>query len=243
MDYSRERIEHDNIVYSHLGQRVLVGDIAAVKYLYAQTWKECPALIRTISLLQLVLTAKEIEINAGKTYCPEFLYYWGMLCLGEQSSLIVKDLGAAECCFREIVHRMPKVRARLAYIGMLRSVEPYKDESNVMRIDTLCKCASMGDIFSCIILARITFYQFLIEYQKDDPEMTGTLGLPARTLRLLDSPCQKGHPVAIRFYNAIMDCVGTPEARGMRMNENCILAESLYDFETATNVQIGLESW
>lgn len=243
MDYSRERIEHDNIVYSYLGQRVLLGDIAAVKYLYAQTWKECPALIRTISLLQLVLTAQEIEFDAGKTYCPEFLYYWGMLCLGEQSSLILKDLGTAEYCFQKIVNRIPKVRARLAYIGMLRSVEPYKDESNVMRLDILRKCAGMGDTFSRIILARITFYQFLLEYQEDDPEMTGTLGLPARTLRLLDSPCQKGHPVAIRFYNAIMDCVGTSEAIKMRINENCILAGSLYDFETATNVQIGLESW
>lgn len=240
MEYNfREKITHDNIVYSCLGRRVLLGDITAVKYLYGQIWKECPALIRTISLLQLVLTVGEIENDVGEIYCPEFLYYWGMICVGEQSSLILKDLDTAEYCFQKIVDRMPKVRARLAYIGLLKSDDLIKSELNVEKLDALRRWAGQGDIFSSIVLAKITFYQFLLVHQADNSEMTDALELPARTLRLLDYPCQKGHPVAIRFYNAVMECIGTPEAMGMRIDESNIIINSLFDFETAANIQIG----
>lgn len=229
-------ILRDSQEYSYWGHCILSGNDAVLRNLYGRIKSETPVLIKTISQLQNLITSDEIRKDTNGFYNPEFLYYWGMTCMGEQSPLILKDLGTAETCFEKIVNIVPKAAARLAYIGLLQSDEMAKDESNVKRLDVLRRWAGMRDIFSSIVLSKITFFQFLQENQAD------VLEFPARTLRLLDYPCQEGHPVAIRFYNAVMECIGSPEALEMRINEKYIRTESLYDFETSANMQIGCQT-
>lgn len=234
-----ENIKRESQIYSYWGHRIFSGDVVILKNLYGRTWKERPVLIKMFCQLLNLLTTAEFENDIKEVYSPEFLYYWAMVAIGELSSLIHKDLGTAIFCLKKIRHTVPKAEARLAYVELLKSDEPAKSEMNVERLDVLRRWAGRGDIFSSIVLAKITFYQFLLEYQADNPEMTDLFELPVRTLRLLDSPCQKGHPVAIRFYNAVIEWVGTPDALGMHIDESCIITESLFDFDTATNMQIG----
>lgn len=236
METYMEEVMRESQKYSYWGHRILSGDVVVLRNLYGRIWKELPVLIRMLSQLQISLTAVEVENDANDAYSPEFLYYWGMLCIGEQSRLIPKDLGTAESCFEKIRRKVPKAEARLAYVELLQSDEPAKREMNVERLDILRRWAGEGDIFSSVVLARIIFHQFLEEY-KDD-----ILELPTRVLRLLEYPCQKGHPVAIRFYNSVMECIGTPEAMGMHLDENCIIEESLFDFDVSANMQIGRQT-
>lgn len=219
---------------SYLGKKVFEGNAEAAKVTYGYGWKEIPALIKMNSLLRFKLTAVEIENDTNGIYCEEFLYYWGMNCLGEQSNLIVKDLGAAEICFKKIKSTIPKAEARLAFIQLLKSDVPTKSEINVARLDVLRRWAGKQDLFSMIILSRICFYEFLCEAQTDDS------GLPIRVLRLLDLPCQKGHPVAIRFYNEVLAYMGTPTAIDMQIDESRINANILYDFKMSANMQIRM---
>lgn len=209
---------------SYLGSKVLSGDVEAVKHLYGTAWKEHPALIKTITLLQECLTLVEIEDDVNGIYCGEFLYYWGMICLGEQSRLICRDLGTAEICFRKILDVMPKVKARLAFIELLESDEPAKSDLNAERIDVLRKWASMQDLFSRIVLAKIIFYDYLNNNQTNDSE------LPIKALRLLELSCQKGHPVAIRLWNEVLAYVGTPTSIGMQISKTQLNEDILYDF-------------
>lgn len=231
-----EKIMEESQKYSYWGYRILCGDVVVLRNLYGRIWKEVPVLFKTISQIQILLTAVEVENDTYEVYSPEFLYYWGMLCTGEQSRLIPKDLGTAECCFEKISKKVPKAEARLAYIELLKSNEPAKSELNVERLDVLRRWAGQGDIFSSIVLAKIVFYQFLCECQGDFMEP------PIMVLRLLDYPCQKGHPVAIRFYNSVMECIGTPEAMEMRMDEYNILPGCLWDFEMSANMRIGSQT-
>ena len=212
--------------YSYLGNNFLSGDVETAKFLYGNAWKESPPLIKTISQLQYCLTAVEIEEDTTGIYGDEFLYYWGMICIGEVSNLISKDLGAAEICFKRIIKTIPKAEARLAFIGMLVSEELNKSERNVARIEILRKWANKKDFFSWIVLSRIIFYQFLKEEQEDG------LKLPIRALRLLTLPCQKGHPVAIKFFNEIvgyMAGIGVPNACEKRIDKSFVIADTLYD--------------
>lgn len=229
-----ESVSQISAKYSYLGQKALAGDTEVVKFFYGNAWKEYPALIKTISLLQDNLTSVEIENDFNKIYSYQFLYYWGMTCIGEQSNLIVKDLGTAEICFQKIKNTVPKVEARLAYIELLKSTVPAKNEINVARLDILRKWAGRQDLFSRIILSKICFYQFLKEEQIDCSEM------PIRVLRLLELPCQKGHPVAIRFCNEVLAYTETSAAMDMRIDKVSIKANVLYDFKTSANMQIGL---
>lgn len=219
---------------SYLGQKVLAGNSEAVKKLYGYIGVENPALIKTISLLQENLTAVEIENDVTGFYNHEFIYYWGMTCLGEQSNLIVKDLGTAETCFKKIKNFVPKVEARLAFIELLKSTVPAKNDINISRIDVLRKWAGKQDLFSRIILSKICFYEFLHEYEMDYSE------LPIKVLRLLELPCQKGHPVAIRFCKEVLAYTRTSTAMDMWLNEANIFADALYDYETPSNIQIWL---
>lgn len=229
----RENVSQISEKCSYLGKRVMDGDLGAVRGLYNHIWKENPALTRTISLLQDNLTAAEIEKDINRTYCEEFLYYWGMTCIGEQSNLILKDLGTAEICFNKIKKIIPKVEARLAYIQLLKSTVPAKSDFNVARLDVLRKWAGKQDLFSRIILSKICFYEFLHEYEMDYSV------LPIRALRLLDLPCQMGHPVAIRFCKEVLAYTGIPAAMDMWLDEANINSDVLYDYETV-NMQIRL---
>lgn len=211
------------LLCSFLGKRVLDGDVDAIKALYRTTWKEHPALIKTITQLQECITSVEIDKDSEEKYCTEFLYYWGMLCIGDLSTLISRDLGTANHCFDKIVHRVPKAKARLAFIQLLKSDEPAKSDRNVESIDILRQWAGRGDLFSRIVLAKISFYQFLNERQMDDAN------LPMRVLRLLEPPCQKGHPVAIRFWNEIIDYSGATMDTASRMSETYIQEHILFD--------------
>lgn len=223
---------------SMLGHKILSGDISALKLLYSNIWQENPPLIKLVSQLQEVITAHEIWSNIIGKDSPEFLYYWGMTCLGEQSSLIYKDLGAAENCFRKIKGIVPNADARLAYIGLLKSGGPIKSDRNVRRVDRLRRWAGKHDFFSMIVLAKIAFYQFLNEYKLESFESTKepdeadiqSSELPLKTLQLLQLPCQYGHPVAVRFWNEALDYMGTPAALKQKIDAAYMNGELLYDY-------------
>jgi hypothetical protein len=194
-------IERTSILFSSLGSRLLTGDTEVAKYLYGNAWKESPSLIRTISELQNRLTVVEIK-DSTDVYDDEFLYYWGMVCIGEVSRLIVKDLGAAEVCFNKVRKTIPKAKARLAFVKLLVSDEIYKSDNHVEKLEVLRRWAGKQDLFSMITLAKIAYYQYLMEEAENNTE---GFGLPAKALQLLRLPCQKGHPVAIRFFRAILE--------------------------------------
>lgn len=139
-------LSRDSLVFSYLGQQLLQGDIEVAKFLYGNTWTELPPLIRTISELQGHLTASEVTNDHTRFYSIEFLYYWGMTCLGEQSPLVTKDLGTAETCFQKIKSSVPLAEARLAYIELLRSTEPAKNASNAARLEVLRRWANRQDL-------------------------------------------------------------------------------------------------
>jgi hypothetical protein len=209
--------------YSYLGHSFLSGNVEVAKLLYGNAWKESPPLIKTIEQLQYCLTAAEIEKDTTGIYGNEFLYYWGMICIGEVSRLIFKDLETAEICFRKILKTVPEAEARLAFIDLLTTNEPCKNESNVEKLDILRKWAGKQDFFSMIVLSKIVYYAFWDEEQTDNRE------LPMRALRLLELPCQKGHPVAIKFYNAMLDTIGTPAALRIKMDVSHMNTDVLYD--------------
>ncbi len=220
----RERLE---LLYSMLGHKILSGDEDALEYLYVRAWRESPALLRIISLLQQNLTASDIAKAEDGRYSTEFYYYWGMLNLGEQSSLIFKDTDIAQNCFNKIRSVVPQVDARLAYIGLLNSDEPANSDENVRRIDRLRQCAAgRQDFFSQIIIAKINFYHFIEEQERND-EISE---LPTKMWHFLELPCCLGHPVAVRFWNELLAYIGTPEAMNWRLGNIQIRENLLYDF-------------
>lgn len=97
----RGDIEQIEKAGSLLGYKILSGDVNALKLLYGNIWRENPLLIKLTSQLQESITADEIRKDTIGKYSPEYLYYWGMICLGEQSHLVFKDIGAAENCFKK----------------------------------------------------------------------------------------------------------------------------------------------
>lgn len=219
-----EDIDKINYLYSHLGYRVLSGDVEAVKWFYVNAWREIPPLLRTLSTLQECLTASEIKEDTKGTYCDEFLYYWGMINIGEVSDLIFKDLGTAEFCFKKIERIVPKAESRLAFIKLLKTDEQRKSDSNMTRLEVLRHWGIKQDFFSMIVIAKIIFQGFLEEYHPDNGE------LPMRLCRLLAIPCQKGHPVAIHFWNEVIDYINPPAAMDMRMDKSRIDGDVLLDF-------------
>lgn len=226
---------------STLGRRILrAGDIGALKFVYAASPTEYPAIIKTIEELQNWLTATRITADET-TYNPEFLYYWGMLCLGEQSNLIARELGIAQACFEKIKSPVPKAKARLAYIALLKSTEPARNGANPHHLEALRECANRyRDMFSMIALAKICFQFFLEEQQEKNPDAPIT-ELPVKTVQLLNHPCQEGHPVAIRFWNRMVGCLQVPPDIILpHYAETSIVPQTLYDFETPAKMQIGL---
>ena len=220
--YATEDIKLISHLYSHLGYRVLSGDVDAVKWFYASAWQESPPLIRTIRALQMCLTEKEIELDELGIFGKEFLYYWGMINLGEVSNLIIKNTGTAQICFEKTHEEFPQVQARMAFIKLLNSTEPAESEDNVIMIDAIRQWAGKHDLFSMIIIAKIVFYGFLNEDRLDGDK------LPIILYQLLELPCQKGHPVAIRFWNEILDCINPSEAMD-RVSKVKIDGNVLYD--------------
>ena len=223
-----------SIMLSYLGYLFLNGNIDSIKYLYRTIWKELPPLIKTISELQDCLTPVEIERDKGKLYSAEFLYYWAMICIGEQSPLIFKDLGTAKTCLRKIQHTVPIAEARLAYIELLRSTEPARSSANVARLDILRQWANNHDLFSRIVLAKIVFYNFL---QEAETAETDVHAMPIKVRQLIERPCQEGHPVAIRFWNDVCSFIGIP---GAMLDASHVNPDVLYDFKTSANMQIRL---
>lgn len=219
----QEQIE---LLYSMLGYKILSGDKDALECLYGNVWRESPAALRTISLLQQNLTANDIVKAEDGRYSTEFYYYWGMLNIGEQSALVFKDTDIAENCFKKIRSAVPQVDARLAYIELLKSDEPTKSDENVMRIDRLRQCACRQDFFSQIILAKINFYHFIEEQEKNE-EISE---LPLKMWHYLERPCCLGHPVAVRFWNELLAYIGTPVATNQRLGNVQIREDLLYDF-------------
>lgn len=224
---------------SMLGHKILSGDVSALRLLYGNIWREEPPLIKMISQLQESITAVEIKRDTIGKYFSEYLYYWGMTCLGEQSPLIYKDLGAAENCFKKICSTVPNADARLAYIELLKSDEPSKSERNVQHIDTLRRWAGKQDFFSRIVLSKIVFYQFLDEYEAEsfgsspkglDEAEIHNFELPLKALQLLQLPCQYGHPVAVRFWNEALDYIGTPAALKQKIDAAYMNENLLYDY-------------
>lgn len=140
-------IAKNSVVYSYLGKHSFDGNPEAVKFLYGNTWKESPPLIRTICELQECLTSKKINDSNG-LYSTEFLYYWGMTCLGEQSPLITKELGVAKTCLHAVKDIVPHAEARLAYIKLLQSTDSARSEDNVHALAILRKWSSRQDLFS-----------------------------------------------------------------------------------------------
>lgn len=235
-------MEKTSALCSELGHRTICGDIESAKLLYGTMWMEHPALIRTISQLQDCLTSVEIEEYADRTYSPEFLYYWGMTCLGEQSPLIERNLETAETCFHKIEKLVPVVKARLAYIDLLQSDQPAKTDRNMARVEILRKCgAYQQDLFSSIVLSKIAFYRFLEKTQENSADSMDFMvsELPIRAVRLLEQPIQKGHPVAIRFWNDMLACIDVPEAMSRRIDKSRICPSILYDFKMDANPQIS----
>ena len=220
-----------SIMLSYLGHLFLSGNIDSIKYLYRNIWTESPPLLKTISELQGCFTSVEIISDYDKLYSAEFLYYWAMICIGEQSPLIFKDLGTAEACLKKIQHTIPIAEARLAYIELLQSPESARSSENVTRMDVLRRWANKHDLFSRIVLAKITFYSYLEEAETD------VHTLPIRVKQLLELPCQQGHPVAIRFWNDICSFIKAP---GAMLNASHVNADVLFDFKTSANMQIRL---
>lgn len=214
--------------YSYLGFKALNGNVEALKFLYANIQEESPPLIRTVWQLQECLTAVEIENDTARIYNDEFLYYRGMICLGELSRLIQKDLGTAESCFEKIQNKVPHAVARLAYIKLLRSSEPATSENNIRWLDILRKWAACRDLFSSIIMSKILFYQFLCESEKQADDY---MGIPNRVLNLLQLPLQKGHPAAVRLYGEMQDMVSNSIIIERQADEPYIDIKVLYDFE------------
>lgn len=225
---------------SWLGDAVLQGNVDALKNIYRIVYQENPAIIEMISLLQNCITSVEIENDHGGIYNPEFLYYWGMTCLGEQSTLVYKNIEVARNCFEKILNTVPIAEARLAYIELLGSDEPAKSESNVKRIDILRRWAGKQDLFSRIVLARIVFDRFLDEAEENNLELSHkvldenekeVLELPLRVIQLLQLPCSLRHPVAVRFWNEIMDYIGTVSAMNMMIDATYMNEGVLYDYK------------
>lgn len=65
----REQLE---LLYSMLGHKILSGDEDALEYLYVSAWRESPALLRIISLLQQNLTASDIAKAEDGRYSTKF---------------------------------------------------------------------------------------------------------------------------------------------------------------------------
>ena len=216
------------MIYSYLGHRCISGDVESVKFLYGNICYESPPLIQTISLLQECLTIKMLN-DPRNNYSNEFLYYFGMICTGWTSRLIVKDLDIATACFEKIKAAIPKAEARLAFIELLLSdEEPYKSDNNARRLGVLRDWAGKRDMFSKIVLAKIVYHSFLIEQQEQQEDL---VLMPIRALRLLEIPCQLGHPEAIRFYNTILDnTTGIDTFNiGRQINFSRINIDVLYD--------------
>lgn len=225
---------------SWVGHKIINGNVEALKNIYGIVWRENPAIIEMISLLQNCVTSVEINDDYNGIYNPEFLYYWGMICLGEQSPLVYKNIEIAGSCFEKILNIVPNAEARLAYIGLLDSDEPARSDSNVKRIDTLRRWAGKQDLFSRIALARISFEQFLDKAEENNQKISHdtlddnereTSKLPLKVIQLLQLPCSLHHPVAVRFWNEIMDYLGTSSAMNMMIDIACVNEGVLYDYK------------
>ncbi|GEM_PF-4739986 len=222
---------------SRLGREIIGGNVDALKNTYKTIWQENPAIIEMINLLQNCITSAEIEVGYSGIYNQEFLYYCGMTCLGEQSKLVYKNIETARNCFKKILNTVPIAEARLAYIDLLDSDELAKSDNNVKKIDTLRRWAGKRDYFSRIVLARIAFDQFLFETEEKNPELlrkdqdeNEISELPNQVIQLLQLPCSLYHPVAVKFWNEIMDYIGTSSTIGMKIETACMNDDLLYDF-------------
>lgn len=216
-----------SLLYSYLTHKCISGDIDAMRFFYGNICFEIPVFIKAVSLLQLQLASVKLR---KKNYSNEFLYYWGMACIGEGSRIIRRNLPTAEICFKTIKKDVPKSESRLAFLELLKSTELYEDVENVQRIEVLREWAGKQDLFSMLSLSKIIFEQFLIERQADTLRKTHVMELPLMAIELLEVPCQKGHPEAIRFYNAVLEQLGTSESLSAKFEQSRRNVRVLFDF-------------
>ena len=219
--------------FSILASNSLDGDAEALKYLYKNAPHENPPLLRTIQVLQDNLQTAILTESFPHKYSIEFLYYLAMICIGETTPLIIRNLGLAKLCLKMIKDSCPQAQARLAYIHLLESSEPAKSEENIYSLSILQQWACSHDFFSLIVLARISFDRFLDECNEHP------LCLPAKAVQLLARPCHMGHPVAVRFWNDMLEFIGTPEALEKMISAASVNTDSLLDFKMNANLQIG----
>jgi hypothetical protein len=217
-----------SLLYSALAHRCTQGDTEVMRYLYGKICFNPPALIKTINFLQLHLTP--LELQDGE-YSSEFLYYWGLACMGELSKFVEKNLETAKACFQLVKDDVPLARARLAFIELLQSTEPHKSEKNTCSINVLREYAAMRDTFSMTALARIIYEHFLMERLESGLKKPCSSELPVRALNLLDYPLESGRPEAVAFYNAMMNNTDTPDILTMRVYKPKINIQSLYDYQ------------
>lgn len=150
-----------------------------------------------------------------------------MICLGETSRLVVKDLETSTVCFEKIIKSVPKVEARLAFIELLTTTEENKSIVNSRRLAILQKWAGHGDIFSMIVLSKIVYDSYLSDKPSED------IALPTLVLNLLDKPCKLRHPVAVRFYLEMkdnMNGIDAPYGSGRKLSNSIIDIDILYDY-------------
>lgn len=98
-------------ICNELIRRIIDGDAKALKEIYTTSFDEHPAMIRTISELQEWLTSVEIANDKNRIYSNEFLYYWAMICCGDNSELIQRELGTARTCLEKIQDSAPLAKA------------------------------------------------------------------------------------------------------------------------------------
>ena len=199
--------------------------------MYKESCFNKPPVIDTVNSIQLGITKTEIEEDALSRYSNEFLYYWGMICLGEQSHFIYRNLSTSKACFSKIKSEVHKARSRLAYIRLLETKEPNNEAKNVKCIETLRKWAGKGDVFSRIALTKISYGMSSKIDSVDEPAISN------HVQALIKPPCQVGHPVAIRFFNSVIeDAVNSGDGKSYKsfipkyLDECNIDTNALYDF-------------
>ena len=189
-----KNMQNLGILYSSLVKKCIeYGDVEAIKFLYtAAAHPDNFSAIHAVNTVGFnIIVAKLKDFNS------EYLYYLGMVFLGEISVYIDPNLNLAKECFKLAKLKIPKAEARLAYLELKEAELLY---SNIVyeNMIILQNWASR-DLFSSVILAKIK----LFEHLKSDELTT----LPPNVLYFLTLPLKAGHPLAIQLFEEIVQII------------------------------------
>jgi len=189
-----KNMQNLGILYSGLVKKCIeYGDVEAIKFLYtAVAHPDNFSAIHAVNAVGFnIIVAKLKDFNS------EYLYYLGMVFLGEISVYIAPNLNLAKECFKLAKLKIPKAEARLAYLELKEAELLY---SNIVyeNMIILQNWASR-DLFSSVILAKIK----LFEHLKSDELTT----LPPNVLYFLTPPLKAGHPLAIQLFEEIVQII------------------------------------